>query len=141
MSFDINVKVDVSIPDIQLLAAVVGKLMQGHSSDSCGSCKCHTTKPVAPSPQPAEPEAPKAPVAPSPQPAEPEAPKAPVAPAPTYTLEQVARAGAELISADSGKLPQLRELLQKYGVPAVSELKPDQLGGFATELRALGAQI
>ena len=125
MSFDINVKVDVSIPDIQLLAAVVGKLMQGHSSDSCGSCKCHTTKPVAPSPQPAEPEA----------------PKAPVAPAPTYTLEQVARAGAELISADSGKLPQLRELLQKYGVPAVSELKPDQLGGFATELRALGAQI
>ena len=125
MSFDINVKVDVSIPDIQLLAAVVGKLMQGPGADSCGSCKCHTTKPVAPSPQPAEPEA----------------PKAPVAPAPTYTLEQVSRAGAELISDDSGKLPQLRELLQKYGVPAVSELKPEQLGSFATELRALGAQI
>ena len=125
MSFDINVKVDVSIPDIQLLAAVVGKLMQGPSSDSCGSCECHTAEPVAPAPQPAEPEA----------------PKAPVAPAPTYTLEQVSRAGAELISADSGKLPQLRELLQKYGVPAVSELKPDQLGSFATELRALGAQI
>ena len=125
MSFDINVKVDVSIPDIQLLAAVVGKLMQGPSSDSCGSCKCHTAEPVAPAPQPVEPEA----------------PKAPVAPAPTYTLEQVSRAGAELISADSGKLPQLRELLQKYGVPAVSELKPDQLGSFATELRALGAQI
>lgn len=125
MSFDINVKVDVSIPDIQLLAAVVGKLMQGPSSDSCGSCKCHTAEPAAPAPQPVEPEA----------------PKAPVAPAPTYTLEQVSRAGAELISADSGKLPQLRELLQKYGVPAVSELKPDQLGSFATELRALGAQI
>lgn len=125
MSFDINVKVDVSIPDIQLLAAVVGKLMQGPSSDSCGSCKCHAAEPVAQAPQGAEPEA----------------PKAPVAPAPTYTLEQVSRAGAELISADSGKLPQLRELLQKYGVPAVSELKPDQLGSFATELRALGAQI
>lgn len=125
MSFDINVKVDVSIPDIQLLAAVVGKLMQGPSSDSCGSCKCHAAEPVAPEPQPAEPEA----------------PKAPVAPAPTYTMEQVSRAGAELISADSGKLPQLRDLLQKYGVPAVSELKPDQLGSFATELRALGAQI
>lgn len=125
MSFDINVKVDVSSPDIQLLAAVVGKLMQGHSSDSCGSCKRHAAEHVAPEPQPAEPEA----------------PKAPVAPAPTYTLEQVSRAGAELISADSGKLPQLRELLQKYGIPAVSELKPDQLGSFATELRALGAQI
>lgn len=125
MSFDINVKVDVSIPDIQLLAAVVGKLMQGPRSDSCGSCKCHSAEPAAPAPQPAEPEA----------------PKAPVAPAPTYTLEQVSRAGAELISTDSGKLPQLRELLQKYGVPAVSELKPDQLGSFATELRALGAQI
>lgn len=127
MSFDINVKVDVSIPDIQLLAAVVGKLIQGPSSDSCGSCKCHTAEPVAPAPEP--------------QPVEPEVPKAPVAPAPTYTLEQVSRAGAELISADSGKLPQLRELLQKYGIPAVSELKPDQLGSFATELRALGAQI
>ena len=127
MSFDINVKVDVSIPDIQLLAAVVGKLMQGPSSDSCGSCKCHSADPVTPAPEP--------------QPVEPEAPKAPVAPAPTYTLEQVSRAGAELISADSGKLPQLRELLQKYGVPAVSELKPEQLGSFATELRALGAQI
>lgn len=125
MSFDINVKVDVSIPDIQLLAAVVGKLMQGPGADSCGSCKCHSAEPAAPAPQPAEPEA----------------PKAPVAPAPTYTLEQVGRAGAELISADSGKLPQLRDLLQKYGVPAVSELKPDQLGSFATELRALGAQI
>lgn len=125
MSFDINVKVDVSIPDIQLLAAVVGKLMQGPGADSCGSCKCHSAEPAAPAPQPAEPEA----------------PKAPVAPAPTYTLEQVGRAGAELISADSGKLPQLRELLQKYGVPAVSELKPEQLGSFATELRALGAQI
>lgn len=127
MSFDINVKVDVSIPDIQLLAAVVGKLMQGPSADSCGSCKCHSADSVTPAPEP--------------QPVEPEAPKAPVAPAPTYTLEQVSRAGAELISADSGKLPQLRELLQKYGVPAVSELKPEQLGSFATELRALGAQI
>ena len=127
MSFEINVKVDVSIPDIQLLAAVVGKLMQGPGADSCGSCKCHSADPVTPAPEP--------------QPVEPEAPKAPVAPAPTYTLEQVSRAGAELISDDSGKLPQLRELLQKYGVPAVSELKPEQLGSFATELRALGAQI
>lgn len=127
MSFDINVKVDVSIPDIQLLAAVVGKLMQGPGADSCGSCKCHSADPVTQAPEP--------------QPVEPEAPKAPVAPAPTYTLEQVSRAGAELISADSGKLPQLKELLQKYGAPAVAELKPEQLGSFATELRALGAQI
>ena len=128
MAFDINVKVDVSIPDIQLLAGVIGKLMPPSGSGGCGgSCTCHSTDPVTPAPEP--------------QPVEPEAPKAPVAPAPTYTLEQVSRAGAELISADSGKLPQLRELLQKYGVPAVSELKPDQLGSFATELRALGAQI
>ena len=128
MAFDINVKVDVNIPDIQLLAAVIGKLMQPSGSGGCGgSCTCHSAAPVPPAPEP--------------QPVEPEAPKAPVAPAPTYTLEQVSRAGAELISADSGKLPMLRELLQKYGIPAVSELKPDQLGSFATELRALGAQI
>lgn len=84
--------------------------------------------PTAPVPT----EQPAAPVAQAP------APAVPVT-APTYTLDQIARAGASLV--DAGKMEQLLALLAKYGVAAVTQLQPDQFGVFATELRALGAQI
>lgn len=58
---------------------------------------------------------------------------------PTYTLDQISRAGASLV--DAGKMQQLLELLGRYGVQAVTQLKPEQYGAFATELRGLGAQI
>lgn len=100
---------------------------------------------VNPTPAPAAPvAAPVAPTAPVPT----ERPAAPVAQAPaaavpvtapTYTLDQIARAGASLV--DAGKMEQLLALLARYGVAAVTQLQPDQFGVFATELRALGAQI
>ena len=86
----------------------------------------------APVPTPAAP-----PVTPMPTAAAP-APAVPVT-APTYTLDQIAKAGANLV--DTGKMEQLLALLTKYGVQAVTQLTPDQYGAFATELRALGAQI
>ena len=67
------------------------------------------------------------------------APTVPVTGAPTYTLDQSSRAGASLV--DAGKMQQLLELLGRYGVQAVTQLQPEQYGAFATELRALGAQI
>ena len=67
------------------------------------------------------------------------APTVPVTGAPTYTLDQISRAGASLV--DAGKMQQLLELLGRYGVQAVTQLKPEQYGAFATELRGLGAQI
>ena len=67
------------------------------------------------------------------------APAVPVAAAPTYTLEQLSTAGVSLV--DAGKLDQLQELLKRYGVLAVTQLQPAQYGAFATDLRALGAQI
>ena len=67
------------------------------------------------------------------------APAVPVTGAPAYTLDQISRAGASLV--DAGKMQQLLELLGRYGVQAVTQLKPEQYGAFATELRALGAQI
>ena len=67
------------------------------------------------------------------------APAVPVAGAPTYTLDQISRAGASLV--DAGKMQQLLELLGRYGVQAVTQIKPEQYGAFATELRGLGAQI
>ena len=59
--------------------------------------------------------------------------------APTYTLDALARAGATL--AQSGKMEAALALLARYGVQTVNQLKPEQYGAFATELRALGAQI
>lgn len=97
-----------------------------------------TTAPVAPV---AAPIAPTAPV-PTEQPAAAPVAQAPAAvpvTAPTYTVDQIARAGASLV--DAGKMEQLLTLLARYGVAAVTQLQPDQFGMFATELRALGAQI
>lgn len=59
--------------------------------------------------------------------------------APTYTLDALARAGAAL--AQSGKMNDALAVLAKYGVQSVNQLKPEQYGAFAAELRALGAQI
>ena len=66
---------------------------------------------------------------------------APVAAAPAYTVEQIGKAGADLVSQDAAKLPELLALLQKYGAQAITQLKPEQLGAFATELRGLGAKL
>ena len=89
-----------------------------------------TTMPPAPAASPA------APPAPAPAPA---APAVPVTTAPTYTLDQIAKAGASLV--DAGKMEPLLALLSRYGVQAVTQLAPEHYGAFATELRALGAQI
>lgn len=92
---------------------------------------------VTPAPAPAPAPAPtpvQAPVTPAPAPA-----PVPVAPAPTYSRDQIMTAGAALI--DAGKINELMGLLNSFGVQAVTQLKQDQLGAFATELRKLGAQI
>lgn len=67
------------------------------------------------------------------------APVVPISSAPSYTLDQISRAGASLV--DAGKMQQLLELLSRYGVQAITQIQPEQYGAFATELRALGAQI
>lgn len=100
-----------------------------------------TVAPTQPTPAPvATPTHAPAPVAPA-QTAAPTnpAPAVPVTTAPTYTLDQIAKAGASLV--DAGKMEQLLALLAKYGVQAVTQLQPDQYGVFATELRTLGAQL
>ena len=71
---------------------------------------------------------------------------APSAPAPTeatanYTIEQLSVAGAAL--CEQGKMAQLIALLGKYGVQAVTQLKPtpDVLNAFAAEMKALGTKL
>lgn len=67
------------------------------------------------------------------------APSVPVASAPKYTVDQIMAAGATLM--DAGKVNDLMNLLHSFGVQAVMDLKPEQLGAFATAMRDLGAQI
>ncbi len=55
------------------------------------------------------------------------------------TLDDLGKAGAVLI--DAGKMPQLIALLGKYGVQAVTQLKPEHFSAFADDLRALGAKF
>lgn len=75
---------------------------------------------------------------PQPQPAE-----LPVSAVPTeaatYTQNDLALAASALM--DAGKQTELLGLLQKYGVQSLVELKQEQYGAFATDLRSLGAKI
>lgn len=59
--------------------------------------------------------------------------------APTFTLEAIATAGTALV--DAGKMDLLMGVLAKHGIDSITKLDPSQYGIFATELRALGAQI
>ena len=56
-----------------------------------------------------------------------------------HTKEQIMQAGASLM--DDGKTAELMNLLRSFGVQAVTQLKPEQLDGFAAALRDLGAKI
>lgn len=67
------------------------------------------------------------------------APSVPLAEPPKYTVDQIMAAGASLM--DAGKVNELLALLHSFGVQAVMDLKPEQLGAFATEMRKLGAKL
>lgn len=67
------------------------------------------------------------------------APAVPVAPPPQFTQDQIMQAGAKLM--DAGKANELVALLRSFNVRAVMDLKPEQIGAFATAMRELGAEI
>ena len=91
--------------------------------------------PVPPTnpPTPVTPPAPAAPVAP-----EQAAPTAPAPVAPTVTLDKIKAAGAGL--AAQGKTAQLMELITKYGVKSILDLKPTQFDAMAADL-VIGASL
>lgn len=135
---EMKIKIDVPelVAAVEKLAAAIDKTALNITVPNEGTLNFNMpagNAPVAPAPVQTAPT--PAPVA---APASAPAPAVPVT-APTYTLDQIAKAGANLV--DAGKMEQLLALLTKYGVQAVTQLTPDQYGAFATELRALGAQI
>lgn len=136
---EMKIKIDVPelVAAVEKLAAAIDKTALNITVPNEGTLNFNMpagNAPVASAPvQTAPTPAPVAAPAPAP------APAVPVTTAPTYTLDQIAKAGASLV--DAGKMEQLLALLAKYGVQAVTQLQPDQYGVFATELRTLGAQL
>jgi len=57
----------------------------------------------------------------------------------TYTLEQLAVAGTQLV--DQGRRAELVGLLTKFGADALTSLAKEYYGAFATELRQMGARL
>ena len=108
------------------------------AAHTAGPTSAYPYNAPAPAPMPTAPAAAPAPVAPN-SPAVPPAAGMPLASPPQYTVDQIMQAGAMLM--DAGKVNDLMNLLHSFGVNAVMDLKPEQLGAFATEMRKLGAQI
>lgn len=68
-------------------------------------------------------------------------PVAPVAAPVGPSRAAVATAGAQLLSQQPAMQAQLVALLGKYGAQTVQDIPEAQLGAFAGDLRAMGAQI
>lgn len=126
----IEINVTVKCPDLVLAATAVSKLLAGNMPHAAQAAQ------AAQAPTPAAP----APTSPTSYPASP-VPTAPATQAPGFTLEQVGTAGANLMAAEPAKMQALLALLGQFGVSAIAELKPEQIGSFATALRGLGAKI
>lgn len=125
-----EVHVTVSCPDILAAAQLLAKGISAPIPDAAAPA------PVAPVTQTA-PVAQTVPAAP----VNTAAPAVPLASAPTYTLQQISKAGADLFTNRPDLRPQVNALLSQFGVQAVTDLRPEQYGAFATALRGLGAQI
>lgn len=79
-----------------------------------------------------------------------EAPKAEQKPAETeqaekdeskYTLDQLSKAAADLITSNAESQTKLLELLKKFNVESLPELKPENYTEFGEELKAVGGKL
>ena len=144
---EVKVNVVISAPELtsavnNIATAISGKAHQTQyastvRSDAAVSAPASTLT-VPAQAVPTQPHVPAAPTVPVQQPATPIA-SVPLAAAPQFSIEQIMTAGATLM--DAGKIDDLLNLLHSFGVQAVTDLKPEQLGAFATEMRKLGAAI
>lgn len=137
MDINVNIRGEIHLPEIAMLCQAVSARPIPEAAAPA------PVAPPAPSPAPAPaPVAAPAP-APTPTPAIPSAAPASAVPtgAPTYSIDDIARAGAALAQQGPDKIAALTGLLQQFGLQAVTQLRPEQMGPFVTALRGLGAQI
>ena len=134
-TFTINVQGEIRLPDIALLA----QAMMGRPQPEAVTAPQPTAP--TPAPQPAvipQTAAPTAPSAPAPSPV---TPTVPVTEAPKYSIDDIARAGAEMAQQGPDKIAALTGLLQQFGLQAVTQLRTEQMGPFVLALRGMGARI
>ena len=142
----LEVKVTIVAPELSgainnLAAAIGGKATQSAPVAQQMPTPAPTAPvtPQMPAPAPQTPTPMAAPTPVTTAPTNYPAPNVPLAPPPQYTVDQIMAAGATLM--DAGKVNELMNLLHSFGVQAVMDLKPEQLGAFATAMRELGAKI
>ena len=139
-----DINVTIKCPDLPLAAAVLAKaILREEYPENNPTVSSQDTVPTAPAPAPVNPTT-AATLVTTTHGTVSTAPTlvaVPTTPAPGITGEAVAKAGADLIAANPAALAQLNGLLQKYGVGCAQELRPDQIGPFATEMRAMGAKV
>lgn len=141
-TFTINVQGEIRLPDIALLA----QALMGRPQPEAVTAP----RPTAPTPAP-QPAVNPTPAAVIPQTAAPTAPSAPapsaaipmtpVTEAPKYSIDDIARAGAELAQQGPDKIAALTGLLQQFGLQAVTQLRTEQMGPFVLAMRGMGARI
>lgn len=141
-TFTINVQGEIRLPDIALLA----QALMGRPQPEAVTAPRPTAP--TPAPQPAvnltpaavipQTAAPTAPSAPAPSPA---IPMTPATEAPKYSIDDIARAGAELAQQGPDKIAALTGLLQQFGLQAVTQLRTEQMGPFVLAMRGMGARI
>ena len=66
-------------------------------------------------------------------------PAAPVALAKEYTQAEILAACGPLM--DAGKVPELTQIIQEFGVASMMEIPQEKYGELAVKLRALGAKL
>ena len=141
-TFTINVQGEIRLPDIALLAqALMGRPQPEAMTAPRPTAPTPAPQPaVNPTPAAVIPQtaAPTAPSAPAPSPA---IPMTPVTEAPKYSIDDIARAGAELAQQGPDKIAALTGLLQQFGLQAVTQLRTEQMGPFVLALRGMGARI
>lgn len=143
-----EVKITITAPELanainNLAAALAGKTSLDNPDKSVQTeqnvMQYNPVTPVAPVSAPAQVTNIVTPPAPSPASAAQTPANTVPTGAPQYTMDMLAVAGTALI--DAGRMGELCGLLAKYRVESVTALNPAQYGAFATDLRALGAQI
>lgn len=141
-TFTINVQGEIRLPDIALLAqALMGRPQPEAVTAPRPTAPTPAPQPaVNPTPAAVIPQtaAPTVPSAPAPSPA---IPMTPVTEAPKYSIDDIARAGAELAQQGPDKIAALTGLLQQFGLQAVTQLRTEQMGPFVLAMRGMGARI
>ena len=155
MDINVNIRGEIHLPEIAMLCQVISARPGATEAlatptpaapipaNPIPAPVAAPTPSPAPIPAPTQTPAPAPTPAPVPTPAIPSTAPASAVPtsAPTYSIDDIARAGAALAQQGPDKINALTGLLQQFGLQAVTQLRPEQMGPFVTALRGLGAQI